>query len=42
MQSKLHPNHQVVLDKFVQACQSDERIVAAFLVGSDGPAAEIA
>jgi predicted nucleotidyltransferase len=34
VESKLHPNHQVVLDRFVQACQSDERIVAALLVGS--------
>ena len=34
MESKLHPNHQAVLDKFVQACQADERIVAALLVGS--------
>jgi predicted nucleotidyltransferase len=34
MESKLDPNHQAVLDKFVQACQADERIVAALLVGS--------
>jgi hypothetical protein len=34
MEPKLHPNHQVVLDRFVKACQPDERIVAAFLVGS--------
>lgn len=34
MESKLHPNHQAVLDKFVKACQSDDRIVAALLVGS--------
>lgn len=34
MESKLHPNHQVVLNRFVQACQSDDRIVAALLVGS--------
>ena len=34
MESKLHPNHEVILDRFVQACQSDNRVVAAFLVGS--------
>ena len=34
MESKPHPNHQVVLERFVKACQSDDRIVAAFLVGS--------
>lgn len=34
MESKLHPNHQVVLNRFVQACQSDDRIAAALLVGS--------
>jgi predicted nucleotidyltransferase len=34
MEPKLHPNHQVVLDRFVKACQPDERIVAALLVGS--------
>ena len=34
MESKPHPNHQAVLDKFVKACQSDDSIVAAFLVGS--------
>ena len=34
MESKLSPNHQAVLDKFVKACQSDDRIVAALLVGS--------
>ena len=34
MESKLHPNHQAILDKFVKACQSDDRIVATLLVGS--------
>ena len=34
VKSKLHSNHQAVLDKFVQACQADDRIVAALLVGS--------
>jgi len=34
MDIQLHPNHQAVLDRFVKACQSDERIVAAILVGS--------
>lgn len=34
MKPKLSSNHQAILDKFVDACQSDERIVAAFLVGS--------
>jgi predicted nucleotidyltransferase len=34
VESKLHPNHEVILDRFVQACQSDDRVVAAFLVGS--------
>ena len=27
-------NHQMVLDRFVAACQADERVVAAFLSGS--------
>jgi len=30
----LLPNHQVVTDRFVAACQADERVVAAFLAGS--------
>ena len=34
MESKPHPNHQAILDKFVKACQSDDRIVATLLVGS--------
>src|SRR6266699_2767360 len=27
-------NHQVVMNRFVEACQADERVVAAFLGGS--------
>jgi hypothetical protein len=27
-------NHQVVMNRFVSACQTDERVVAAFLHGS--------
>lgn len=34
MESKLPSNHQVILDRFVKACDADESIVAAFLVGS--------
>ena len=34
MKSKLCPNHQAVLDRFVKACQSDDRILAALVVGS--------
>ena len=30
----LHPNHQTVFENFVSACQSDERVMAALLVGS--------
>ena len=30
----LHPNHQGVVDRFVLACHTDERVTAAFLVGS--------
>jgi predicted nucleotidyltransferase len=30
----LHPNHQAVIDKFVLACHADERVIAAFVVGS--------
>lgn len=30
----LHPNHQGVVDHFVLACHTDERVTAAFLVGS--------
>lgn len=33
-QTKLQPNHQVVLDRFIAACRADDRIVAAFLGGS--------
>src|SRR5688572_1044786 len=31
---KLLPNHQEILDRFIAACRSDERILAAFLGGS--------
>jgi hypothetical protein len=31
---RLPDNHQVILDRFIAACQTDERIVAAFLGGS--------
>lgn len=34
MEPELRPNHQAILDKFVKACQSDDRIAAALLVGS--------
>jgi predicted nucleotidyltransferase len=27
-------DHQAVIDRFVEACQADERVVAAFLIGS--------
>ena len=30
----LHPNHQTVFEKFVSACQADERVTAALQVGS--------
>jgi len=30
----LHPNHQAMVDQFVSACRTDERVTAAFLVGS--------
>ena len=30
----LHPNHQTTVDQFVSACHTDERVTAAFLVGS--------
>jgi predicted nucleotidyltransferase len=32
---QLRPNHQDFVDRFVRACQSDDRIVAAFLGGSN-------
>jgi predicted nucleotidyltransferase len=31
---RLHPNHRAFVERFVNACQADERIVAAFLGGS--------
>ncbi len=30
----LSQNHQLVTDRFITACQDDERIIAAFLGGS--------
>lgn len=33
-QFQLPPNYQAVLDRFVAACQADQRVVAAFLGGS--------
>jgi predicted nucleotidyltransferase len=32
--AQLSSNHQAILDRFLVACQADERIIAAFLVGS--------
>jgi predicted nucleotidyltransferase len=32
--TQLAPNHQAFIDRFVVACQADERVVAAFLGGS--------
>ena len=34
MDLQLRPHHQVSLDRFVNACDADERILAALLVGS--------
>lgn len=31
---QLQPNHQVMMDRFITACQADERVAAALLVGS--------
>lgn len=31
---QLHPNHQIVMDRFIAACQADDRITAALYVGS--------
>lgn len=31
---ELSPNHQVVTNRFIAACQADKRVVAAFLAGS--------
>ena len=31
---QLPQNHQIVMNRFIAACQADERIVAAFLGGS--------
>jgi predicted nucleotidyltransferase len=32
---QLRPNHQAFIDRFVRACQADDRIIAAFLGGSN-------
>ena len=34
-QVQLHPHHQEFVSRFIQACQADDRIVAAFLGGSN-------
>lgn len=34
MQTTFLPDHRVILDRFVDVCQTDPRIAAAFLVGS--------
>ena len=34
LEINLHPNHQGVVDRFVLACHTDERVTAAFLVGA--------
>lgn len=39
MMQKLLPNHQTIVDRFVEICQTDGRIVAAFLGGSYATAA---
>ncbi|MEO5886976.1 MAG: aminoglycoside 6-adenylyltransferase [Anaerolineales bacterium] len=31
---QLHPNHQIIMDRFITACQTDHRVAAALLVGS--------
>lgn len=31
---QLHPNHQIIMDRFIEACQTDPRVVAALHVGS--------
>jgi predicted nucleotidyltransferase len=35
MDRQLRPNHQAFVDRFVRACSADERVVAAFLGGSN-------
>jgi predicted nucleotidyltransferase len=32
--AQLSSNHQAILDRFLMACQADQRVIAAFLVGS--------
>jgi predicted nucleotidyltransferase len=34
MNIQLRPHHQIYLDRFVEACRSDERVTAALMVGS--------
>ena len=29
-----HPNHQIFMDRFISACQADQRVAAALQVGS--------
>ena len=31
---QLHPSHQIIMDHFITACQTDDRVAAALLVGS--------
>jgi predicted nucleotidyltransferase len=31
---QLHPNHQIMMDRFISACQTDDRVTAALHVGS--------
>jgi len=35
MGSQISEKHQQILDRFVDACRADERVVAAFLIGSN-------
>ena len=34
LENQLPKNHQEILDRFITACQADDRIVAAFIGGS--------
>ena len=31
---QLHLNHQIIIDRFISACQADHRVAAALHVGS--------
>ena len=31
---QLSDNHRNILERFIEVCEADERVVAAFLVGS--------